>query len=71
MNHMMEEDITQNSDSLDDLYAAVVRDMADAAKQAGVIDLTPQRAHAAARNFIGFCQTLLEIERERGQSSNS
>lgn len=67
----MKEDISQNSDSLDDLYAAVVRDMVDAAQQAGVTDLTPERAHAAARNFIGFCQTLLEIEREKGQSSSS
>ena len=47
-------------------YAGIVQDMREAAKQAGAGEITDAEAHEAARNFIGFFKTLLEIERGKG-----
>ena len=65
----MMEDCPAQNDISDDFYNRVVEDMAEIAKRAGVGPITPAEAHEAARNFIGFFQTLLEMEREVGQSS--
>lgn len=65
----MTEPASQRSDTIHDLYQEVVEDMREAAREAGVGEISTERAHEAARNFIGFCQTLLEIKRDRGQDS--
>lgn len=65
----MREDFPAQNDIPDDFYNRVVEDMVKMAQEAGVGPITPAEAHEAARNFIGFFQTLLEMEREVGQSS--
>lgn len=63
----MTDSALRHSDTLDDLYQEVVDDMREAARAAGVGEISTERAHRAARNLIGFYQTLLEIKREQGQ----
>lgn len=63
------EDFSNRKKTTDELYNRVVADMYKMADEAGAGPITPAEAHEAARNFIGFFQTLLEIERQVGQSS--
>lgn len=57
-----------SSEQMNDLYLEVVEDMREAAREAGIGEISDARAHAAARNFVGFYKTLLEIKRDQGQA---
>ena len=56
---------TQNN-SLNDAYQGVVDDMLDLYNH----EISITEAHEAARNFIGWTQTLLEIDREHNVYSS-
>lgn len=53
-----------DTDETGEPYAAIVKSVKELYKG----NISDQEAHEAARNLIGFCQTLLAIEEEMEQN---